>query len=76
MGCGKPAQEMHHIKHYAGNPKRDVLENMMPVCRRCHMDVHRIGLTRFSQVHELDHYLKAKGFFWCTLQSKWKHAKF
>jgi predicted restriction endonuclease len=42
--CGKRSQDLHHIKArgMGGDPqgKRDVIENIMALCRECH---HRMG---------------------------------
>jgi hypothetical protein len=40
-GCGKPAVERHHVD---GNPHNNAPENVLRVCRRCHM--HLDGRVR------------------------------
>ena len=41
--CGKKAVDIHHI-HGRGKGK-DVIENLMAVCRKCHNAAHGIGKT-------------------------------
>jgi len=38
--CGKPASEIHHIhrRGMGGATKADAPENLMAVCRRCHVE--------------------------------------
>lgn len=37
-GCGKPAVDIHHIN---GRGKdKDVISNLMAVCRKCHEKLH------------------------------------
>jgi 5-methylcytosine-specific restriction endonuclease McrA len=37
-GCGSPAVDIHHIKArgMGGNPSRDVINNLIALCRECH----------------------------------------
>lgn len=36
--CGKPANDCHHVKArgMGGTKKKDVIENLMALCRSCH----------------------------------------
>lgn len=40
--CGSPSNDLHHLKArgMGGNPNgdKDVIENLMALCRRCHIE--------------------------------------
>lgn len=60
--CGKRAQDIHHI-HGRGKGK-DVIENLMAVCRDCHKAAHGEAKTYLhpdvmQKIH--DEYLKSHG---------------
>jgi len=76
ISCGRSATEMDHIKHYGGNPDRDCIENLWPICRSCHVKKHAEGLNKFVVTNKLDQVLKQRGFYFCFLSSKWRHPKF
>ena len=39
--CGKEAEAIHHIK-YPKNYSEDTMDNLLAVCKRCHMKLHGI----------------------------------
>lgn len=60
--CGKRSQDLHHI-HGRGKGK-DVIENLMAVCRDCHKAAHGEAKTYLhpdvmQKIH--DEYLKSHG---------------
>ena len=51
-GCWNLAQDRHHIKH-RGSGGKDVPENMIRLCRPCHVAVHTLGWRTFSDKYGL-----------------------
>jgi hypothetical protein len=50
--CGKKAVDIHHIdcRGMGGSKQRDTIENLMAVCRPCHM--------KYGDIKEYTDYLK------------------
>ena len=71
--CGGEGTDKHHIKtRGAGGPDEDW--NLILLCRKCHSEVHTIGiLTMLQKYPLLDKRLYNKG--WCRLLSKLWHPK-
>jgi len=45
--CGRPAKDIHHIE---GRGKgKDVIENLIALCRQCHDRAHGIGNVPLSK---------------------------
>jgi len=45
--CGRPAKDIHHIE---GRGKgKDVISNLMAMCRKCHDRAHGIGNVPLSK---------------------------
>lgn len=42
-GCGKQAQEIHHIIRRDNLLLRWDYKNLLPLCRKCHSDIHSKG---------------------------------
>ena len=39
--CGKPADEVHHIKHYSDSPELGLTDsNLVSLCHACHNKQH------------------------------------
>lgn len=49
--CGKQAADIHHI--YGRGKGKDVIENLMAVCRDCHTDAHneKISKSEMQYIH-------------------------
>lgn len=50
--CGKKAVDIHHIeaRGMGGSDKKDVIENLMALCRECHI--------KYGDITEAKDYLK------------------
>lgn len=70
--CGDVATEVHHVKtRGAGGGDEDW--NLLPICRRCHVDIHKAGLYTFSRRHRrVFEWLIKKG--WECINGKWVHS--
>jgi hypothetical protein len=44
--CGRKANDIHHISGRGKN--KDVIENLMALCRKCHERIHQSEMTRSS----------------------------
>ena len=46
--CSKKAVDIHHIeqKGMGGSKTKDVIENLIPLCRHCHEAAHANQLTK------------------------------
>jgi len=42
--CGRPAVDIHHIE--GRGELKDVIKNLMALCRNCHTDAHLEKLTK------------------------------
>jgi len=46
--CGKPGpSDVHHLTT-RGAGGNDTLENLLVLCRKHHVEIHQVGLTKFS----------------------------
>lgn len=46
--CGKPGpSDPHHITS-KGAGGGDVVSNLIPLCRRHHTEIHKVGLSKFA----------------------------
>ena len=54
--CGDRYPDPHHVKSKKSGGD-DVQENLMPLCRLHHTEVHKIGLNKFT-----DKYTKARNW--------------
>lgn len=50
--CGSRSTDVHHVK-YKSRGGKDVIENLMGVCRTCHDKAHREELkeSELSEIH-------------------------
>jgi hypothetical protein len=49
--CRSPNPDAHHVKSKKSGGD-DVINNLMPLCRVHHIEVHKIGLSRFSDKYD------------------------
>jgi len=60
--CGSPAVDIHHIESrgMGGSKEKDVIENLMAVCRNCHLKYGDVPEKKewLKNIHE--NYLKIK----------------
>lgn len=42
--CGRPSVDIHHLE--GRGPGKDVIENLMALCRRCHEKAHSGEFTK------------------------------
>lgn len=70
----KHLAERHHIKT-RGSGGSDDDHNLLSLCRTCHMEVHRIGLTTFVRKYHLESKMICKGFYLCEITNKWRIPK-
>ena len=62
--CGVSPTDLHHFKTRKSNGS-DHTQNLLPLCREHHTEVHKIGATTFSKKH-------AKVKQW-LMDNGWKH---
>lgn len=55
--CGKKAVDIHHIeaRGMGGSDKKDVIENLMALCRECHIKYGDITKAKdyLKKIHQL-----------------------
>ena len=70
--CGSSGAENHHIKT-RGSGGTDDPWNLMPLDRKCHQEVHAIGMKRFSEKYSIVlTFLKRNGWMFTNLGGRWK----
>lgn len=61
--CFAPAQDIHHIycKGMGGSKKKDYIENLMALCRRCHIEYgdKKQHYSLLTETHK--HFLTSNG---------------
>jgi hypothetical protein len=73
--CRASSPDAHHVKSKKSGGD-DVSTNLMPLCRAHHTEVHKIGLSRFSDRHEnVKHWLIGNGWEFSTLLMRWIRPK-
>lgn len=70
--CNKRNTVGDHISPYKRDPRRDILENMWPLCIQHHDEKGRMPLKDFVSKHWLENELINRGFFKCELTGNWK----
>ena len=66
---------VHHIKTRK-NLGPDTQENLLPVCRIHHIDIHSKGLQTLSEVYpKLRNWLLRMGWERCEITGKWFNSK-
>lgn len=60
--CGSPAVDIHHIeaRGMGGSTSKDVIENLMALCRKCHIEYGDVPSVKeeLKRIHNLK--LKSK----------------
>ena len=55
--CDKPSVDIHHIKPkgMGGTAGKDTIENLIALCRSCHVDAHasKISKDELTKVHNI-----------------------
>jgi hypothetical protein len=73
--CKSPNPDAHHVKSKKSGGD-DIESNLMPLCRAAHQEVHKIGLSRFSDRHEsVKHWLIGNEWEFSTLLMRWIRPK-
>lgn len=69
--CNQVGAEGHHlITRGASGP--DEVWNLLPLDRKCHTEVHQIGLTKFASKYDfVKKWLLAHGWNFNDVQNKW-----
>lgn len=71
--CGSANVDVHHIKT-RGSGGSDQLWNLMPLCRREHQEIHKIGNIKFIEKYiNVANYLDING--WTILNNKLIHIE-
>lgn len=71
-GCKNPNIDMHHVKT-RGSGGSDDENNLMPLCRWHHTEVHQIGMHKFSKKYEdVNNFLIANGWELDVSRNKWR----
>lgn len=69
--CTAKADPHHIVSRKAGG--HDLEWNLMPLCRKHHTEVHKIGLVTFSKKYnEIEKWLLSND--WQLMMGKWKHG--
>lgn len=71
--CGQEAIEVHHKDH---NPRNANIKNLIPLCRRCHKDIHlSLNAKKIkNNVREIKkHKLWSRSFHKCIICGEKKH---
>jgi 5-methylcytosine-specific restriction endonuclease McrA len=73
--CKVGQAEAHHVKSKKSGGD-DVEYNLIPLCRKCHSEVHSIGLNRFSDKHSsVKGWLLKNGWELNVVAMKWYRPK-
>ena len=72
--CGILGVDLHHLKSRKSHGAIDEDWNLLPVCRRCHSELHTLGLLSFVKKHLIaKEFLLHHNWSICELTGKWKH---
>lgn len=73
VACGARGSEGHHVKT-RGSGSTDDHWNLMPLDRKCHTEVHQVGLNKFSAKYRgAQNWLLSNDWSFCEIRNKWKH---
>lgn len=53
--CGRGATEIHHIRGRSNILLRYDLNNLLPICRDCHEQIHRKNIDLYISVFRMDY---------------------
>lgn len=70
--CKQMAEKHHKTRGSGGG---DDKENLLNLCRKCHTEVHNIGLTTFVRKYHLESKMIGRGFYLCEITNKWRIPK-
>ena len=63
----------HHIKTQ-GSGGGDVIHNLIPLCFKCHFDIHLFGNSRFAKDNFMFmNFLILNDWQLCAIRGKWWH---
>lgn len=69
--CGNPEFDKHHVKS-RGSGGGDEDENLLNLCRLCHIRIHKVGLVKMVKLYpQVEGILKEKGWSFCETRKKW-----
>lgn len=70
--CGLIGVDAHHlITRGSGGPDKDW--NLVPLCRKHHVEIHSIGMTKFGEEHHIfELFLKAHDWHYNEWSKKWE----
>lgn len=70
--CKIKGVDVHHVKS-KGAYGDDVENNVVPLCREHHTEVHKIGLNRFSEKYkDMSIWLSRNGWEFDSFVNKWR----
>ena len=64
--------DIHHVKSRAAGGSNDDF-NLMPLCRKCHSAIHKLGRSTFIKKNKLSEYMVNKGWEYLEFNNKWYH---
>ena len=75
--CGKVGPgDIHHVKSRGAGGKDD-LWNIMPLCRQCHCDIHRVGMKYHAENYPMvKRWLELNDWEYCTIKKAYIHVNF
>lgn len=62
--------DIHHIKSRGAGGTENP-NNLMPLCRRCHQEYHRIGRNGFVSKHNLNDWMVEHNWLFDKFMGKW-----
>ena len=72
--CRRTPCDPHHVKSKKSGGD-DVRQNLMPLCREHHTEIHKIGLSTFSEKYKLGKWLIDNGWEFSSMLNKWIKEK-
>lgn len=71
--CARMPSDPHHVKSRKSGG-HDEEHNLAPLCRICHTEIHKLGLTTFAEKYaSFKDWLLANGWE-INFLNKWQHA--
>lgn len=65
--------DIHHLKT-RGSWGDDLEFNLVPLDRKCHVDLHKKGTNRFVELNPaFQVYIMDKGWYWDEYRKRWLH---
>lgn len=72
--CRKIPVDVHHVKSRKSGG-HDLRDNLLPLCREHHQEVHKIGLTKFSEKYKVSSWLMANNWEFSPILNRWIKLK-